>query len=307
MCIRFPILIRHIFFILITLAFCHGLLQNLFGQSQEPIIRFTYKMTNTYNPIEWDSPTFRPRGTILRVVIKISPTLTPPTYKMYIYSEFFYIISRDGVYLARVKEREDKTWMFQNGQYVEEFNMVLSATGVECFLTLYISYSFGDIRGENVHAANFEMEVYDMYSPKARTTLSLTVPPSVHVGDSMTLSGSISPSFSGAQIIINIVGPESRTLYAATKDGQFSASYTPPKVGKYSVEAIFNGDSEHEASRSSAVSFEATKMPTSLTLSVSPAEGSIDVLTKSVTELKYYRKDRARHTNIHSSRYLATR
>jgi hypothetical protein len=175
--------------------------------------------------------------------------------------------------------------MFQNGQYVEEFNMVLSATGVECFLTLYISYSFGDIRGENVHAANFEMEVYDMYSPKARTTLSLTVPPSVHVGDSMTLSGSISPSFSGAQIIINIVGPESRTLYAATKDGQFSASYTPPKVGKYSVEAIFNGDSEHEASRSSAVSFEATKMPTSLTLSVSPAEGSIDVLTKSVTEL----------------------
>jgi hypothetical protein len=82
------------------------------------------------------------------------------------------------------------------------------------------------------------------------------------------------------------VGPESRTLYTTTKDGQFNASYTPPKVGKYSVEAIFNGDSEHEASRSQAVSFEATKMPTSLTLSVSPTEGSIDVLTNSAAELR---------------------
>jgi hypothetical protein len=260
----------------------------VFGQGQEPIMRLTraiIAITDEKSRLEWDSPVFLPKAKTLRVIIKVSPTLTP-AYKFRLYDVRLDIYSLDRVRLGYMSDWSE-WWNFQNGQYIYEKNVNLEATGVKCYLSLNVDFRFSGLAGVyGKQVANFEMEVYDMYSPKARTTLSLRVPPSVHVGDRMTISGSISPSFSGAQIIINIVGPESRTLYTTTKDGQFNASYTPPKVGKYSVEAIFNGDSEHEASRSQAVSFETTKMPTSLTLSVSPTEGSIDVLTNSAAELR---------------------
>lgn len=158
------------------------------------------------------------------------------------------------------------------------------STGVYYFQVKYSGYTYTAPGKKDQYSESYRQAT--LIVEKIPTTLFLTVPSSTYVGDTIPLSGSISPAFSGGQVIINILGPETQTKYVSIQNGQFGTSCVFTKAGKYSVQAIFNGDEAHGASQSQVLSLEVMKKQTTLSLSVSPSEGSIDVLTKVATEIK---------------------
>lgn len=149
------------------------------------------------------------------------------------------------------------------------------------FLAKYLGYTYVAPGVKNQYSGSFGQT--SVLVVLIETTLSVSTPASIFVGDAAAISGYISPAFSAAQIVIQIVGPETTTSYATTQNGQYSFSYTPEKAGTYSVQAVFKGDPDHSGSQSSVISFEAKKIPTSLTLTASPQSGSIDVVTQAST------------------------
>lgn len=78
-------------------------------------------------------------------------------------------------------------------------------------------------------------------------------------GEVITISGSMSPPLSAAEVSINITKPGGSidTVTSITdSDGFYTYSYTPTEPGLWSVEASWGGDSRHEAASSAAQPFE---------------------------------------------------
>lgn len=80
----------------------------------------------------------------------------------------------------------------------------------------------------------------------------------MYIGESITFSGSIDPSVSGAYLKISITQPDSITIersVTSRSDGSYEYSYTPTITGTYSVKASWDGDHEHQLSISNPVMF----------------------------------------------------
>ena len=80
----------------------------------------------------------------------------------------------------------------------------------------------------------------------------------VLLGDPLTVSGSIEPSVSGANVTLTYMDPDgsSITRHINTEaDGSYSDTYEPPEVGLWRVEASWGGDLGHHASRSQSIEF----------------------------------------------------
>lgn len=86
----------------------------------------------------------------------------------------------------------------------------------------------------------------------------------------------------GSHIRIQITGPENMTNYTYIQDQRFTIYFTPTKAGMYTVQAIYDGDSLYNPSIYKMYII-AQKIPTSLTISASPSEGSIDMMTRAAT------------------------
>jgi Tol biopolymer transport system component len=77
-------------------------------------------------------------------------------------------------------------------------------------------------------------------------------------GDPSTVSGSIEPSVSCANVTLTYTKPDSSSmakLIITEADGSYSDSYEPAELGSWKVEASWDGDPGHHASRSQSIEF----------------------------------------------------
>jgi hypothetical protein len=98
---------------------------------------------------------------------------------------------------------------------------------------------------------------------KILTTLSCTASPSeVAEGDSITVSGAISPALTGKTVTVTYKKADGKTVTRTAttgSDGSYSDSYGPDAIGLWSVTASWNGDSTYEGASSSSKSFTVKK------------------------------------------------
>jgi predicted phosphodiesterase len=94
---------------------------------------------------------------------------------------------------------------------------------------------------------------------KSSTTLSCSISSSeVTKGASVTVSGAISSETSDPTVTLTYQKPDGSTItrtVTASSDGNYSDSYVPDVEGSWGVTASWNGDSTHDGSSSSLISF----------------------------------------------------
>jgi len=115
------------------------------------------------------------------------------------------------------------------------------------------------------------VEYYDLATfiiPGESSSISCSVSPSkVTKGDSIAVSGSISPAVSGRSVTLTYERPDGSTFtrtVTSGSDGGYSDSYQPTETGSWSVDASWEGDEKYEAASSQQTSFtvEEEKEPT---------------------------------------------
>ena len=141
---------------------------------------------------------------------------------------------------------------------------------------------FKDRCGESLNlAVNYLTDVlHTLYisrsNAKRASSISCEVSSSsITIGDSVTVSGSISPSRSGVTVTISYKSNGSWSILAtmtSASDGSYSYSWTPTSAGSYQLKASWEGDSTYSEATSSAVSVTVTKISTTISCSVSPSE-----------------------------------
>jgi len=92
---------------------------------------------------------------------------------------------------------------------------------------------------------------------------------SIEYGESITISGHLSPGIRGNEVDLEYTGPDSTTLTrtATTSDnGSYRNLFEPPSIGAWKVEAGWGGDEDFEGATSQVVGFIVRKASTSLSL-----------------------------------------
>lgn len=93
---------------------------------------------------------------------------------------------------------------------------------------------------------------------RAPTNIMITLSSeSFDEGETITVSGSISPPVGGAPISLEYTLPDGSLISrsSTTTDGSFVDTYTPDKDGEWSVRASWSGDDNHLGAESSSSSF----------------------------------------------------
>lgn len=86
----------------------------------------------------------------------------------------------------------------------------------------------------------------------------LVTPSSTALKETVSVSGSISPTREGASVTLTYVRPDASTVTRAvttTSTGTFKDSYTPDQAGVWSVYASWSGDEEYEEASSPPTTF----------------------------------------------------
>lgn len=100
---------------------------------------------------------------------------------------------------------------------------------------------------------------------KTSTTISITLSSSeVTKGGSITVSGSIRPAVSGAELSITFTKPDGSTFLRTTttgSDGSYSDYYSPTETGSWNVKASWEGNTVHEGSTSQTLEFSVVEAP----------------------------------------------
>lgn len=108
---------------------------------------------------------------------------------------------------------------------------------------------------------------------KLPSAISCSIPSFIYaIGDSMTVSGSLSPAFSDVTITLSYTFPNSSIIERTTStnsSGGYSDTYSPSEIGSWSVAANWIGDETYEGASSLSTSFDITKIPTIISCSVS--------------------------------------
>jgi hypothetical protein len=93
---------------------------------------------------------------------------------------------------------------------------------------------------------------------KVATTLSVALSSEgVTLGDSLDITGSLSPAFAGAAIKVYLTDPEGAILTQQAQtsaQGTYSLEFTPDSKGAWTVTASFAGDGLHNAASSQSIS-----------------------------------------------------
>lgn len=107
--------------------------------------------------------------------------------------------------------------------------------------------------------------------PKTPTTISCSVSPDrIIIGDSTTVSGTLSTSVSGKTIVLTYINPDGSNLTRTTitkTGGSFADYYEPDMIGSWSVIAEWEGDSTYAGSSSQSASFEVLEEAIATTIS----------------------------------------
>jgi hypothetical protein len=92
---------------------------------------------------------------------------------------------------------------------------------------------------------------------------------SIEYGESITISGHLSPEIGGNEVDLEYTGPDSMTLtrtVTTSNDGSYSDLFAPPSVGTWKAEASWYGDEDFEGVTSQVVGFIVRKASASLSL-----------------------------------------
>jgi hypothetical protein len=107
---------------------------------------------------------------------------------------------------------------------------------------------------------------------RASTSISCSVSPStVRINESVTVSGSISPTVGGAIVTLTYTKPDASSFtrtVTTSSSGTYSDIYTPNQPGSYSVMASWPGNDDYEGATSLPASFTARKNPSSLSINL---------------------------------------
>jgi len=86
----------------------------------------------------------------------------------------------------------------------------------------------------------------------------------ISVGESITISGSINPAVSGAEVVIAFTKPDGSTFtrtVSTGSDGAYTDLHTPTETGSWSVKSSWDGDSTYIGATSQAASFTVEEKP----------------------------------------------
>jgi hypothetical protein len=153
---------------------------------------------------------------------------------------------------------------------------IFSLTAIILLLTITIATQLVAIKGipMNLHVVSSKEDVIATGNVRPRVRVVDLPPPSssaiscsvslisVQLGNSTTVSGSISPAVSGVQVTLTYTKPDGTTLVrTATSgtDGSFTDTYSPDKVGSWSVTVSWAGNDAYFGATSLAATFTVTE------------------------------------------------
>jgi len=119
---------------------------------------------------------------------------------------------------------------------------------------------------------------------KAWSSISCAVPPKIKLGESITVTGSMSPVLEGANVTLNFTKPDGTffsEVVITTSDGAFAYPFKPQNCGIWYVQASWPGDANYEGDISSVYSFsvETIVAPVRETPSIQTASAALAVGT----------------------------
>jgi len=117
-------------------------------------------------------------------------------------------------------------------------------------------------RGDSMYEGAVSSVVSFTVTKVSTSILAAISKSKVTEGDSITVSGSISPVVSGAMVAIIFTKPDGSTLTRTVitgSDGTYTDTYKPDVIGSWTVKASWGGDSTYEGAFSSPSSFTVEK------------------------------------------------
>ena len=157
-----------------------------------------------------------------------------------------------------------------------KYSVTLSVENVPISVT--VSASKGDysktVTSSNVEGAvQIDITLEALPPPKSSSTITLVLSKAtMEIGESVTVSGIISPAHS-ATVTLSFTRPDSSQTTKTTSssgDGSYSYVFTPDMAGTWSAAASWSGDEDHSAASSSIKTFTVTKLSSTITVLVSP-------------------------------------
>lgn len=97
-------------------------------------------------------------------------------------------------------------------------------------------------------------------------------PPSLIIGEYVTVSGALSPALSGETVTLSYKSDgtwDTLTIVTSASEGSYSYSWKPATAGSYQVTAAWSGDITHSEAASDVESITVTKISTTISCSVS--------------------------------------
>jgi hypothetical protein len=134
----------------------------------------------------------------------------------------------------------------------------------------FLYFQLANINGNLLCTSN-TIEI-DVIKTKEQSSISLSVTPSsARIGQSVTISGSISPGVS-AQVTLTIKSPKGESTVEVTSSGSGYFSYTisPDSTGMWYVQASWPGNDDYVGSSSGWVSFKVEVPTYQVTIGTSP-------------------------------------
>jgi hypothetical protein len=199
----------------------------------------------------------------------------------------------DNFYIASYKDENESKTVVQYNSFIDVEGMVLQFQFSEGSVAMNATSNYWGTMDTNI----IDSMIYDRNddirspgfidylpilsdphpdTPKIPSAISCSVSvPEVALGSSITVSGSISPTVSEANVTLTYTKPDASTFnrtVLSLANGSYRDVYTPPVLGFYSVAANWLGDATHEESPSSATPFTIIKIPTTISCSVSRSE-----------------------------------
>nr|MDO8133816.1 glycoside hydrolase family 99-like domain-containing protein [Candidatus Njordarchaeum guaymaensis] len=138
---------------------------------------------------------------------------------------------------------------------------------------------------------------------KASTSVSIQTSQSQIIeGESITISGSINPAVSGAEVDIGFMKPDGSTFTGrsiTSSNGSYGYSYTPTETGLWNIKASWKGNPKHQGASSTTASFTVIKKKGFIETPLGLATISVAILAAIITTILELR----RKTWHHSKRF----
>jgi len=146
------------------------------------------------------------------------------------------------------------------GELNESMDIVVySDRGLESTLASQLLVNNGFTKIYNMQGGITSWVQDAKYPVVSTSTISITLSATtIHMGETITVSGSISPQVPGVPVVLTYSKGDTKVerTVTSTEDGSFNDTYTPDAAGAWSISASWKGNKEFEGATSETMSFE---------------------------------------------------